>query len=450
MCIFKNLNQLSKFIMDRRKFLQNSGLAVGASLTLPALSCTTKPVEESPAESFDDWTGIRNQFKLTPDRIHMTMMLLASHPTQVRKAIEMHRNHFDENPAEYWEENFFQMEVRAAEAAGRYLNVSADEVALTDSTSMGLGILYSGLKLKPGDEILTTTHDHYATEKSLEFATARNGATIKRISLYTEPSTVSVDEVVSTLINAITPKTRVVAITWVHSNTGVKLPVGEIAKAIKTINAKSNAEKRIYLCVDGVHGFGIEDITMEDLGCDFFSAGTHKWIFGPRGTGILFGKEDAWDMVTPIIPAFGEVSYYQWMGLMPDAKLTFRDWCSPGGFHSFEHRWALNEAFDWQLKIGKKKVQERTHQLGLMLREGLKGIAHIKLHTPLSSQLSSGINCFEVDGLSPEEVVKRMSAKNIIASVTPYATMYARLTPSIVNTEDEVLQCINVLEKIKE
>lgn len=436
--------------MDRRKFLQNSGLAVGASLTLPALSCTTQPVEETSVESFDDWAGIRNQFKLTPDRIHMTMMLLASHPTQVRNAIDLHREHFDKNPAEYWEENFIQMEVDAAASAGQYMNASGDEVALTDSTSMGLGILYSGFKLKPGDEILTTTHDHYATEKSIQFAAGRNGATIKRISLYTESSTVTKDQLIGTLIKAISPKTKIIAITWVHSNTGVKLPIAEIAQAIKEVNAESSAEKRIYLCVDGVHGFGIENIDMQNMGCDFFSTGTHKWIFGPRGTGILYGKEDAWDMVTPVIPSFGEVSYYQWMGQLQNEKLTFRDWCSPGGFHSFEHRWALPEAFAWQMKIGKKKIQDRTHQLGLMLREGLQNIHHIKLHTPLSTTLSAGINCFEVDGLTPGEVVKKMAAKKIIASVTPYALEYARLTPSIVNTEDEVRQCIDVLEKIKD
>ncbi|MDH4057192.1 MAG: aminotransferase class V-fold PLP-dependent enzyme [Cyclobacteriaceae bacterium] len=435
--------------MDRRKFLLNSGLAAGATLAMPALSCTTQPKEEAPLESFDDWIGIRNQFKLAPDRIHMAQMLLASHPAPVRRAIEMHRKHFDENPTEYWEENFVQMDKRVAEAAARYINAGAEEVALTDSTSMGLGILYTGFKLKSGDEILTTTHDHYATEKSLEFAASRNGATINRISLYTDAATVTVDQVADTLKKSITDKTKIVAVTWVHSSTGVKLPIGEMAKVIKEVNSQRGADKRIYFCVDGVHGFGIEDVSMEDLGCDFFSAGTHKWIFGPRGTGILWGKKDAWDMVVPVIPSFGEVSYYQWLGQMKDSPLTFNDWCSPGGFHSFEHRWSLNEAFDFHLKIGKKIVQDRTHQLGIKLREGLKNIKHIKLHTPMSASLSSGINCFEVDGLTPEEVVKKLTAKKIISSFSPYAVSYARLTPNIANTEEEVNKCIDALEKIK-
>ena len=64
----------------------------------------------------------------------------------------------------------------------------------------------------------------------------------------------------------------------------MKLPIRAIADAIAEVNNGRTAADRIYFCVYGVHGFGIDDISMAALGCDFFAAGTHKWIFGPRGT----------------------------------------------------------------------------------------------------------------------------------------------------------------------
>jgi selenocysteine lyase/cysteine desulfurase len=60
------------------------------------------------------------------------------------------------------------------------------------------------------------------------------------------------------------------------------------------------------------------------------------------------------------------------MGIVPEAKLSFSDLCSPGGFLAFEHRWSLNEAFDFHMKIGKARIEERTHQLSSMLKIGLK------------------------------------------------------------------------------
>lgn len=440
--------------MDRRKFLHNSGLAMGAGLVLPALSCTTSTTETTPAQetpvslSLETWEGVRSQFNLTTERIHMSQMLLASHPIPVREAIERHRKNFDENPFEYWENNWIEAEKVVCQSAANYLKVDPSEIVLTDSTTMGLAILYSGLKLKPGDEILTTTHDHYSTEKSLEFATAKNGATLKRISLYKDPSTTTADELTDTLLEAITSATRIIAVTWVHSVTGMKLPIRQMADGIKRVNEKRSDANRIYFCVDGVHGFGVENITMEAMGCDFFVAGTHKWIFGPRGTGILWGKKEAWSMVAPIIPAFRAAPYSMWMGAMPEAAINFSDLCSPGGFLAFEHRWSLNEAFDFHMKIGKARVEERTHQLSSMLKEGIKSIKRVKLLTPVDPGLSSGINCFDVEGMKPEEVAKKFLEKKILASTTPYKEVHARLTPSVINSEEEVMACIKVLEEM--
>ena len=430
--------------MDRRSFLNRSGIALGATLVLPSLTSAASPT----AIPLDTWAGIRSQFRFDPGKIHMSPMLLASHPKWIRDAIEKHRDKLDENPVEYWEENWISMEIKVRQAAANYLKTSPDEVILTDSTTMGLGILYTGLKLKEGDEILTTTHDHYSTEKSLEFAASKNKATIRRISLFKESSIASVDEIVGTMVKAITPKTRIIAVTWVHSNTGIKLPIRQMADAIKKENGQRTRADRIFFCVDGVHGFGIENITMEDLGCDFFAAGTHKWIFGPRGTGILWGKKDAWHMVVPTIPAFS-IAYAAWLGLEPENKITSSDLHSPGGFHSFEHRWALNEAFDFHMRIGKDKIEERTHYLNSRLKEGLKEMKHVKLHTPVDPRLSAGINCFEVTGLKPEDVVKNLLAKKIIGNTSPYKTVYVRLTPCMINTEEEIQICLDEISKMR-
>jgi len=427
--------------MDRRKFLLNSGLAIGAANL--AVACTTK---EAVSYSLNDWAGVRAQFPLNPGRIHMAQMFLASHPKLVSDEINMHREKFDSDPIEYWEANFQTAEVKVREAAAKYMGVSQEEIALTDSTTMGLAMMYNGLKLKAGDEILTTTHDHYSTEKCLEFAAAKNGATVRRVSLYRSASATSTEEVTETIRKAIQPATRVVAITWVHSSTGVKLPVSEISKVIAAANATRNESQRIYLCVDGVHGFGVDDAMIPDLGCDFFVAGTHKWMFGPRGTGVLWARKDAANFLAPTIPAFSWGSYGGWMGLFPGQEINFTDLHSPGGFHSFEYRWALNKAFDFHMEIGKSRVWERTRDLSTLLKQQLSEIKGITLHTPLDPALSAGINCFEINGVAPDDWLKRLTAAGIVASTTPYKTVYCRVTPCIVNNEEEVNTVVKVIE----
>src|SRR5262249_51520403 len=161
----------------------------------------------------------------------------------------------------------------------------------------------------------------------------------------------------------------------------------------------------VLLCIDGVHGLGVEDVRLEELGCDFFIAGCHKWLFGPRGTGLIWGHPRAWPVAHVMIPSFSRQSYRSWLQGIPPPAARGGAMMTPGGFHSFEHRWALGEAFQFHQAIGKARIAARIHALNRQLKEGLAEMDHITLHTPVAENLSAGIVCFEVAGLSPEQVV---------------------------------------------
>lgn len=387
--------------------------------------------------SLATWTGVRNQFLLGRDYVHMALMLFASHPRPVRDAIDRHRRGFDENPVVYLHANF-KLEAESRAAAAEYVGGNAGEIAITANTTTGLALVYGGLPLRPRQEIVTTTHDHYVTHEALRQRALHTGAIVRKVSLYAVPEKASEDEIVSNLVKAIGPRTRAVAVTWVHSSTGVKLPIRRMADALGDINRKRAEPDRVLLCVDGVHAFGVERESVAELGCDFLVAGCHKWLFGPRGTGIVWGSPTAWKGHAGIIPCFEWEALEAWMhGKTPDA-LPPGPRTTPGGFHSFDHRWALAEAFRFHQAIGKGRVTDRIHELGKRCREGLAQVPRVKLHTPLSAALSSGITCFEVDGMPPKTVVEMLLERKIIATDSPYATSYARLTPGVLNTPEEV------------
>jgi selenocysteine lyase/cysteine desulfurase len=302
---------------------------------------------------------------------------------------------------------------------------------------MGLGLLYGGLRLAPGQHVLTTEHDFYATHQALALRAARDGARVERVRLYDDPAAATVGDVVDRLVGAVTPATRVVAVTWVHSGTGVKLPVTAIADALAPVNAGRAPADRALLCVDGVHGLGVEDATVTDLGCDFLVSGTHKWLFGPRGTGVIWGRAEAWAAVDPVIPAFEPGSFDEWLRDAPP-RPTDGPRATPGGYHSFEHRWAVAEAFRFHLDIGKDRVAARTHEQVAQLKDGLGGTDGVTLVTPPGEDMSSGIVCFDVDGRPPEDVRGQLRAAGFDTSVTPYRERHVRVGPSIVTSPEEV------------
>lgn len=429
--------------MLRRQFLNKLGLSLGAGLLAPkaVLASAQSLAVASSAVQPTDWVALRNMFPLTRDYIQLSTFLLASHPKPVADAIEQHRLGLDENPADYWHDRFLHIEADIAKSAANYMGGKSESIALTDSTTMGLGLIYSGLKLQPGDEILQTVHDHYSTDMSLAHRAHRTGAKVRRITLYDNPAQTSVDDVLKRMNAGINSNTTIVAVTWVHSSTGVKLPIRAMADTINKINKKRSAKQQILFCVDGVHGFGVEDQDISELGCDFFVAGTHKWIFGPRGTGVIWGSDRAWEQSEPVIPSFS-ASYDVWLGDTTPDKVPVGEHMSPGGFHSFEHRWALPEAFNLHLQLGKANVQNRIHQLNAQTKEGLAKMPHVTLYTPTTSELSAGLVCFDVKGMTAEDVVKKLKTKGVLMSNTPYRNSYARFAPSLINNEQEIDQAL--------
>lgn len=432
--------------VDRRGFLVRSGLALSAAL----LSVEFPPTRTAALEGSSvppDWQAVRDQFPLSPDLIHLAGFFLASHPTPVREAIERHRAGLDADPIGYWFAHEKKQEAAVLQAAAGYLAVAPTDIALTDSTTMGLGLLYGSLTLQQGQEILTTTHDHYSTDTSLRLRAERTGATVRRISLYDDLRRISRDMLVETLSKAIRTQTRIVAVTWVHSSTGLKLPIAEMAQAIQHINRARAEKDRVIFCVDGVHALGVEDFRLSEVGCDFFIAGTHKWMFGPRGTGLVWGHPRAWPVAKAIIPTFDSEAYDMWMTVIPARPLPPAVHMTPGGFHSFEHRWALDQAFLFHQTIGKSRVTRRIQELNDQLKQGLVGMRRILLHTPMSPDLSAGIVCFEIAGMAPNHVVTELRRRGIVASVTPYAAQYARMAPGLLNSPAEIE---SVLKAVKD
>ncbi|MGQ0665869.1 MAG: aminotransferase class V-fold PLP-dependent enzyme [Nitrospiraceae bacterium] len=433
--------------IDRRGFLVRTGLALGATVLAGGLPRAA--AQPSPLNKFEDWDAVRTQFPLSRHLIHLAGFFLASHPTPVRHAIERHRAGLDADPIGYWFEQEERQEANVLRAASAYLGVDPTDIALTDSTTMGLGLLYGGLQLREGQEILTTTHDHYSTETSLRLRAERTGAKVRQIPLYHSLKTVSRDELVDALRQGITVATRIVAVTWVHSSTGLKLPIHEMARAIEAINRARREQDRVIFCVDGVHALGVEDFRLSELGCDFLIAGTHKWMFGPRGTGLVWGHPRAWPVAQGTIPTFNTQAYDIWMKVAPPKDLPPSVYMTPGGFHSFEHRWALDEAFTFHQAIGKSRVTQRIHELSQQLKQGLAAMPHVTLRTPLSQELSGGIVCFEVAGMTARNVVERLRQRGIVGSVTPYATQYARLAPGLFNSTNEIEKTLAEIRNLR-
>jgi isopenicillin-N epimerase len=438
--------------LTRRDFLVRGSLSLAAGAFSSVVGKAKS--RESAAVDFKDWESVRRQFELAPDYIHLALFFLASHPRPVRQAIEQYRAKLDANPfltveAALFEQTDQNIPLQVCLALANYIGGDAQDIALTQNTTTGLALLYHGLPLRQGDEILTTTHDHYVHHESIRLATGRCGATWRKIPLFDSYDSIAPDQICERIRKSIGPRTRAIGVTWVHSSSGLRLPIERIAETLAEVNRGRSEKDRVLLIVDGVHGFGVEDPRITALGCDAFAAGTHKWLFGPRGTGFVWAKPEVWKMMRPVVPSFSSPDLFAaWEEEREPASTARAAWFSPGGFQAYEHLWALQQAIQFHQNIGPARVTARTHELNSQMKEGLARMANVHLYTPRDENFSAGMVCFDVKGMKPGEVVERLLARRIVASTTPYRISYARLACNVVNTTGEIDTTLRAIREL--
>jgi len=423
---------------NRRDFLKQAGLLAAAlplGASLPNIASASTAAAALPRNK---WAQLQQLFDQDPAWLHFSNFLVTSHPRPVREAIEMHRAALDKNPglAMDWDHGVTEKREEDVRAwAGQYVQADARQIALTGSTTEGLAMIYGGVQVRADQEILTTEHEHYATHTILELRTQRDGTKVRKIRLFKDPYPISKQELLANIDRSIRPQTRVLGMCWVHSGSGVKLPLADIGALVDKHNRGRSEADRIVYVVDGVHGFGVEDVNFPAMNCDFFIAGTHKWMFGPRGTGIVVSRTADVKYVTPIIPTFSEAEH-------------FSTTMTPGGYHSFEHRWALTEAFKLHLQLGKADVQARIHELNSYLKKRLLQRPQIELVTPLSPEFSAGFTFFRVKGKDCDKIAAHLMANKVVAdAVERDVGPVIRTAPGLLNDEAQIDRLLAVLDQ---
>lgn len=142
------------------------------------------------------------------------------------------------------------------------LGCAPEDVALTTSTTDGVGTALAGLDLNPGDEIVTSDAEHPGLNGPLQAARDVRGVEIRAVPL-------------ADVADAVGPRTRAVACSHVSWATGEAAP-GALA------------EVDVPVLLDGAQGVGAVPVDVERLGCDIYAGSGQKWLCGPEGTGMLY------------------------------------------------------------------------------------------------------------------------------------------------------------------
>jgi cysteine desulfurase/selenocysteine lyase len=280
----------------------------------------------------------------------------------------------------------------------RLINAEPEEVALMENASMGWCLGFHGINFKEGDEVIVS---------ELEYVTniigALNAKKLYGIQIKVVYNDADGSFCLKKLEEAITDRTKLIAVTHIASTTGVVLPVAEIGKI-------ANRHQILYL-VDACQSVGQVPVDVKDIGCDILTVTGRKYLRAPRGTGFVYIKKEVQSRLKSL---FIDGRSITWVS---ETDFKLRD--DAKRFELYEKNRALTlglaKAADYALDIGMHRIWQRIERLAGLLRGKLRDMDGITVHD--TGELLCGIVTFSVMGMGSDLVKQKLAEKDINVSV---------------------------------
>jgi isopenicillin-N epimerase len=424
---------------SRRNFLSFAGKGLGlAALSVPTIGALVKEVEaasgrvahltpQQTAMDEDYWSVIQNAFTVTRGIINLNNGGVSPSPRIVTEALVRYIwQQEDATAYTMWQLLEPQSETIRTGLAEMF-GCDREEIAITRNASESLEILLMGMDFKPGDEILTTTQDYPRMLTTLRQREKREGLVLKLIQIPVPPR--NLNEIASAFERGLSSRTRLILIAHQINLTGQITPVKAVCDMARA--------KGIETIVDGAHSFGQFDFKQKDLGCDYFGTSLHKWLFAPKGTGLLYVKRDKIEKLWPLMAAESKQA--------ADVR-KFEEI----GTHSAAPKLAIGEAMLFHNGIGGKRKEARLRYLSRYWMNRLKAVPKIRFNTSFDPAQSCAIANVQIEGGNPSAVGSYLFDKHRIYTTPIVHEEFqgSRRTPNVYTTLGELDRFCEVMERI--
>ena len=317
----------------------------------------------------------------------------------------------------------------ARKAVAQLVGASAEEIALTHSTTEGVNAVLHGLDWKPGDELLTCTLEHPAIAGPAQVLAERHGVHVVPAAIAPQATQ---DEALASIAGAITAHTRLVSLSHIQFTCGLLMPIKEIAQAAH--------ERGVPVLVDGAQSVGHIRVDMRELDCDFYAFSGQKWLMGPVGTGALYVHSDRASMLRPLFVS-AQRAQERSESRPPLANLSLVSQ-SPGLVAGFA------EAVSIALETGVDVIEQQVLGLGDLLRQQLGAVPGCQVLGPQSPGAACGLVTMGLDGWPPNELAEALEQRFRVIARLVHNPDGVRFSTAYFNTEAELAQVSQAVSEL--
>ncbi|MEL6537701.1 MAG: aminotransferase class V-fold PLP-dependent enzyme [Bacteroidota bacterium] len=380
------------------------------------------------ADGEEFWNLVKSQFQFAEGLHYFNNGSLGPCPRHVVDATNQFRALLDGHPSKYMWGGWQEQKEAVRQHAANLFGADKEEIALIHNTTEGMNVIAASMQLKAGDEVILCDHEHTSALIPWQYHQEEaNGVKLVRPTLPILPETP--EEVVEVFRQAITPRTRVISLVHLTNTNGMILPVKAISEMAH--------EHGILVAVDGAQALGGIEVDLNDLGCDFYANSTHKWLYSPKGMGILYARQEKQELLRALIVSRG----YKDKSIRRLENYNTRN---------LPELLGLGAALDYHDLLGPQRKAERLYQLKHHLLAQVNDRDHLISQTPANDRLSCGIQTVEVKGKPVREVNKALREDYGIdvRPMNSHTLNGVRISLSVFNTLADVDRLVGALDTI--
>jgi len=277
--------------------------------------------------------GWREPFLLDPAVTYLNHGAYGATPRPVFEAYQRWQRELEREPVDFLSRRSSERLAHSRAELAAYLGTERDTLVYVNNGTVGLNIVVRSLRLGPGDELLTTDHEHGGIDRLMRFMAQKLGFTLIKCPI---PVPVTTHEaLVERFMSHVTPRTRAILVSHLTSPTSLVFPVREICARARRAG--------IMTIVDGSHAPGQLPLALPDVDSDFYVGILHKWLCAPKGCAFLYARPTAQGLLDPLVVSWGWepknpgpsrfVEFHEWQGsrdisaylAVPDAIAFQRD-----------------------------------------------------------------------------------------------------------------------------
>lgn len=291
-------------------------------------------------------------------------------PRVVLEAQRVIRDRMEAHPMRFMMDELEPLLDTARVALGKVVGAKGEDLVFVPNITHGVNTVLRSLELKPGDELLTTSHAYNACRMVLEFVAERSGAKVVVAEI---PFPIEGPEVVIDAIEScVTERTVLALIDHITSPSALVFPIEEIVRRLQG--------RGVDVLVDGAHGPGMVELDIEKIGAAYYTANCHKWLCTPKGCGFLHVRKDKQEGVRPLCISHGANN----PRVNRKRMLLEFDW--PGTIDPSPYI-VLPDAIRFLMGLypeGLEGLMSRNHQLCVRAVKHLAGLLEVDLPAPES------------------------------------------------------------------